>query len=266
MLFEKGPGDFAMTAPSHHTQPEVPGLGNYHTDPLNPLMEPRRLFAEAFGTCLLTLVAAGADTISAATGTAIPRPAAVVAPALMVMAMIYAIGDVSGAHFNPAVTLAFAVRDDFPWKRVPGYWIAQFLGAIAGAGILRLLFGNVGRLGASHPSHQVSLIVAIATEALLTTILVTIILGTAHDTRIVGHNAALAVGGTIALAGLIGDSVSGASMNPARSLGPALVSGTFENQWIYLVAPLLGALLACAIAFLLHGPTTEDAKKAAGGV
>lgn len=254
-----------MTAPSQQTQPSVPGVGNYHTDPLNASMEPRRLFAEAFGTCLLTLVAAGADTISAATGTAIPKPAAVVAPALMVMAMIYAIGDVSGAHFNPAVTLAFAVRDDFPWKRVPGYWLAQFLGAITGAGILRLLFGNVGRLGVTHPSHHVNIAVAMTTEALLTAILVTIILGTAHDTRIVGHNAALAVGATIALAGLIGDPVSGASMNPARSLGPALVSGTFESQWIYFVGPILGALLACAVAFLLHGPTTEEAKKAAGG-
>jgi aquaporin Z len=228
-------------------------------------MEPRRLFAEAFGTCLLTLIAAGADTISAATGTIIPQPAAVIAPALMVMAMIYAIGDVSGAHFNPVVTLAFAMRDDFPWKRVPGYVIAQFIGAIAGAGILRLLFGDVGRLGANVPSQHVNIAVALVTEALLTAILVTIILGTAHDTRIVGHNAALAVGATIALAGLIGGPVSGASMNPARSLGPALVSGTFNDQWIYLLGPVLGALLACAIAFLLHGPTTEQARKAAGG-
>ncbi|HEX8982338.1 MAG TPA: aquaporin [Ktedonobacterales bacterium] len=255
-----------MSAPSQEAQPSVPGLGNYHTDPLNPAMEPRRLFAEAFGTCLLTLVAAGADTISAATGTDIPKPAGVIAPALMVMAMIYAIGDVSGAHFNPVVTLAFAVRDDFPWKRVPGYWIAQFVGAIVAAAILRILFGDVGHLGANLPTHHVSLLVALVTEALLTAILVTIILGTAHDTRIVGHNAAIAVGATIALAGLIGGPVSGASMNPARSLGPALVGGTFDNQWIYLVGPVLGSLLACAIAFLLHGPTTEEAKKAAGGL
>jgi aquaporin Z len=228
-------------------------------------VEWRRLFAEALGTFLLTLVAAGSDTISAATGFHISQPAAVVAPALLIVALIYAMGDVSGAHFNPVVTLAFAIRDDFPWKRVPGYWACQFLGAVLAAGLLRLLFGDVGHLGATLPAPNLNPFVAVVMEIVLTCLLVTVILGTAHATRLVGHNAALAVGATIALAGLFASPVSGASMNPVRSFGPALVGGTLGEVWIYFVGPLLGALLACAIAWALHGSTTDEARRAAIG-
>lgn len=238
---------------------------NFSTDPHDPSMEWRRLFAECLGTFMLTLVAAGPDTIGAATHHPISQPVAVIAPGLLVMSLIYTMGDVSGAHVNPVVTLAFAIRDDFPWKRVPGYWVSQFVGAIAAAGLLRLMFGNVGHLGATRPSPNVNPLVALIMEVILTSMLVTVILGTAHDTRLVGHNAAIAVGGTIALAGLFAGPVSGASMNPARSLGPALIGGNMGSFWIYLIGPLLGALLATAIAWALHGPTTEDARKAAGG-
>jgi aquaporin Z len=175
------------------------------------------------------------------------------------------LGDVSGAHVNPVVTLAFAIRDDFPWKRVPGYLASQFAGAIGAALLLRLLFGNVGHLGATRPDPSVGPVAALVMEIVLTCLLVTVILGSAHDTRLVGHNAALAVGATIALAGLFASPVSGSSMNPARSLGPALISGNVSSLWIYLAGPLLGALLATGIAWALHGPTSEDAKKAAGG-
>ena len=242
-----------------------PPAPNFSTDPNNPSMEWRRLFAELLGTFLLTLVAAGPDTISAATGVTISQPAAVVAPGLLVMSLIYTMGDVSGAHINPVVTLAFAIRDDFPWKRVPGYWMSQFIGAICAALLLRALFGNVGHLGATRPAPGLSPIVPLVMEIALTCLLVTVILGTAHETRLVGHNAALAVGATIALAGLFSSPVSGASMNPARSLGPALIGGNMSSLWIYLIGPLVGALLATAIAWALHGRTTEDAKKAAGG-
>lgn len=228
-------------------------------------MEWRRLLAELIGTFLLTLVAAGPATISAATGQKISQPAAVVAPGLLVMALIYTMGDVSGTHINPVVTLAFAIRDDFPWKRVPGYWASQFLGAILAALVLRLLFGNVGKLGATVPNPGLGPIPALIMEIILTCLLVTVILGTAHDTRLVGHNAAIAVGATIALCGLFASPVSGASMNPARSLGPALISGNPHDVWIYFIGPLIGALIATAIAQALHGETTEDAKKAAGG-
>ncbi|HEY7850984.1 MAG TPA: aquaporin [Ktedonobacterales bacterium] len=243
----------------------MPPIPNFSTDQLDPSMGWRRLLAEALGTFMLTLVAAGPATISAATGQTISQPAAVVAPGLLVMALIYTIGDVSGAHFNPAVTLAFAIRADFAWKRVPWYMASQFVGAIGGAALLRLLFGNVGQLGATLPNPNTGSVAALVMEIVLTCLLVTVILGTAHDTRLVGHNAALAVGGTIALCGLFASPVSGASMNPARSFGPALVSGNLSSYWIYLVGPLLGALLATAIARAMHGETTETAKKAAGG-
>lgn len=228
-------------------------------------MEWRRLFAEALGTFLLTLVAAGAPTISAATGGSIGQAAATIAPGLLVMALIYTMGDVSGAHFNPVVTLAFAIRDDFPWKRVPGYLASQLGGAIAAALLLRLLFGNVGHLGATQPAPGLSPAVALVMEIALTCLLVTVILGTAHETRLVGHNAALAVGGTIALAGLFASPISGASMNPARSLGPAIFGGAMDSVWIYFVGPLVGALLATLIAWILHGPTTDDARRTASG-
>jgi aquaporin Z len=228
-------------------------------------MEWRRLLAEFIGTFMLTLVAAGPATISAATGERISQAAAVTAPGLLVMALIYTVGDVSGAHINPVVTLAFAIRDDFPWKRVPGYMASQFVGAICAALLLRLLFGNVGKLGATVPNPIVGPFAALVMEIILTCLLVTVILGSAHDTRLVGHNAALAVGATIALDGLFAGPISGASMNPARSLGPALISGNMGSYWIYLVGPLVGALLASAIAWALHGSTTPDARKAASG-
>ncbi|HEV7126346.1 MAG TPA: aquaporin [Ktedonobacterales bacterium] len=238
---------------------------NFHTDPHDASLEGRRLFAELLGTFLLTFVAAGGDVIGAATGQSLGQPAKVVAPGLLVMAMIYTLGDVSGAHLNPGVTLAFTLRGDFPWKRVPGYVIAQFLGAILASVLLRLLFGNVGHLGATRPNPALGPLPALVMEIVLTTLLVTVILGTAHNARLTGHNAALAVGGTIALAGLFASPISGASMNSARSLGPALVGGDLSTIWIYFVGPLAGALLAAGIAWILHGPTTPDAIRAASG-
>ncbi len=237
----------------------------FHSDPRDPTVQWRRVFAELLGTALLTLVAAGADVIGAAVHMPLSQPARMVAPGLLVMAMIYTLGDVSGAHFNPVVTLAFALRGDFPWQRVPGYWLAQFAGAILAAVFLRLIFGNVGHLGATLPTRALGLWPAVLMELVLTMLLVTVILGTAHNSRLVGHNAALAVGGTIALAGLFASPVSGASMNPARSFGPALVSGNLSSVWIYFLGPLAGALLASGIAWILHGPTTPSAIKAAGG-
>lgn len=238
---------------------------NFSTNPLDTSVEWRRLLTELLGAFLLTFVAAGPATISAATGQQISQPAAVVAPGLVVMALIYTVGDVSGAHFNPVVTLAFAIRDDFPWRRVPGYMASQFVGGIVAAALLRALFGNVGQLGATLPNPHTGDFVALVMECVMTCLLVTVILGTAHDTRLVGHNAALAVGATIALDGLFASPVSGASMNPARSFGPALIGGNMGTVWIYFVGPLAGALLATLIARMLHGQTTEAAKKAATG-
>lgn len=184
--------------------------------------------------------------LAKAHGGQVSLAAAVVAPALLVMAMIYTVGDLSGAHFNPAVTLAFSLRSDFPWRWVPGYWAVQIVGAALAALLLRGLFGNQGHLGATLPQHGV--FAALIMEVVLTFFLVTVILGTATDHRLVGHNAALAVGGLIALDGLFAAPISGASMNPARSFGPALISGNVDSYWIYVAGPLAGAVLAVLVA------------------
>jgi aquaporin Z len=225
--------------------------------------ELRRLLAELLGTFALTLVAAGGEVIATISGGAVSPAARVVAPGLLVMAMIYTLGSQSGAHFNPVVTLAFTLRRDFPWGRVPGYWGAQLVGAVLAALLLRLLFGLVGHLGATLPHHGT--IQALVMEVMLTFLLITVILGTATNHRLTGPNAAIAVGGTIVLAGLFAGPISGASMNPARSFGPFLVSGQLADAWIYVVGPIAGALLAVIVAWLLRGGTTKEAVETAKG-
>ena len=223
----------------------------------------RCLLAEMLGTFLLTFVAAGADVYDAIGHGPVNANARLVAPGLMVMAMIYVVGGLSGAHFNPVVTLAFALRRDFPWKRVPGYIIVQLIGAIIAALILRSLFGLAGHLGETLP--HAGTIPALVTEIILTFILITVILGTATNHSLIGHNAALAVGGTIALDGMFAYTASGASMNPARSLGPFIVAGQLGDAWIYIVGPLVGGLIAVGIAYLLRGKTTPQAVETASG-
>lgn len=223
----------------------------------------RRLLAEVLGTFALTLVAAGGPVVNAVSRGGVSGAAAVTAPGLLVMAMIYTLGPLSGAHFNPAVTLAFAVRRDFPWSRVPAYWLAQVVGAVLAALVLRALFGLAGHLGATLPHH--GLIASLVMEVILTFILVTVILATAANFKIVGHNAALAVAATIVLDGLFAAPISGASMNPARSLGPDLVGAQPGTLWIYIIGPIAGALLAVAVAWLLRGPGSEYAREAAVG-
>jgi len=223
----------------------------------------RRLGAELLGTWALTTVAAGGVMIGALSGGEVGPSARVVAPALLVMALIYVLGPLSGAHFNPAVTLAFALRRDFPWRRVPVYWAVQIGGAVLAVLLLQAILGPVGDLGATRPHHGT--LAAFGMETVLSVLLVTVILGTATNHHLVGHNAALAVGATIALDGLFAAPISGASMNPARSLGPALVSGHLADAWIYVAGPLLGALVAVGVAWLLRGGTTPDAVEAASG-
>jgi aquaporin Z len=217
--------------------------------------EGRRLFSEVFGTFLLVLVAAGGGMVNARFGGhAIPAPALVVAPALMVMAIILFMGTVSGAHLNPAVSIAFALRGDFPWKRVPGYIVAQFAGAVLASLLLWALIGRHGGAGLALPGPGISTPVALVWEVVLTTGLISVILGTASGAQQVGTLAAIGVGSYIALAGLWGSLVSGASMNPARSLGPALVLGDWTAWWAYLVGPVAGGAIAVAIAYVLRGP------------
>jgi aquaporin Z len=216
--------------------------------------EGRRLFSELLGTFFLVLVAVGGGMVSARFGgSAVPYGAKVVAPALMVMAIILFMGTVSGAHLNPAVSFAFALRGDFPWKRVPAYIVVQFLGAILATLLLWALIGMQGSAGLTLPGSGISTMTAMLWELVLTTGLVSVILGTASGAQAIGPLAALGVGGYIALAGLWGSPVSGASMNPARSLGPALVKDDWTSWWAYLAGPVAGAAVAVGFAYLLFG-------------
>ncbi|MFZ2052026.1 MAG: aquaporin [Solirubrobacteraceae bacterium] len=227
-------------------------------------VEWRRLFAEAFGTFLLVLVAAGAPVVDVISHGAIGRVAAVSAPGLMVMAIILFMGGVSGAHLNPAVTIGFTLRTDFPWRRVPGYVVMQLLGATLACLFLRGVLGNVAGLGATEPGTGIAGWQAMLIELVLTAGLLSTILGTSSRAQNVGPLSALAIGGYIALAGLWSSPISGASMNPARSFGPDLARGDFSGFWIYLVGPLAGMLLAVAVAWVLRGPGGGAAAAARG--
>jgi aquaporin Z len=228
----------------------------------DPKLEYRRLFSELLGTFVLVLVAAGGGILHAQGK--ISLAAAVVAPGLMVLAIILFMGAVSGAHLNPAVSLAFAARGDFPWKRVPGYIVVQLLGATLACLFLFAVFGNVEHLGATLPGPGYADWQALLMEIVLTGVLVSVILGTASAAQNVGAIAALGVGGYIALAGLWSAPVSGTSMNPARSFGPALVSGDWTAYWVYVVGPLVGAAIAVGCAWILRGRGGDPISHAAG--
>lgn len=235
-------------------------------DFLDSAQELRRMFAEIWGTFLLVLVAAGGGVVRDLTGGSLSLAMIVVAPGLMVMAIIYFMGTVSGAHLNPAVTLAFAVRGNFPWRRVPGYLIAQLTGGIAAALFLRAMFGKIDSLGATVPGVGIGGAKAMLIELVLTAGLVNTILGTASGARNIGTNGALAVGAYIALAGLWASPISGASMNPVRSLAPDLVRGDFSTTWIYIIGPILGALVAVCFEWILKGKPTAAGAIAAQGI
>ena len=223
----------------------------------DPRFAYRRLFAELLGTFMLVLVAAGGGLLHAKGQ--ISLSAAVVAPGLMVMAIILFMGAVSGAHLNPVVSIAFALRRDFPWRRVPGYIVVQLVGAALACVFLRAVFGNVEHLGATLPGPGYHAWQAFLMEIALTATLVSVILGTASTAQNVGTIGALGVGGYIALAGLWSAPVSGTSMNPARSFGPALVSGDWTAYWVYVAGPLLGAGIAVGCALILRGRGGIDA-------
>jgi aquaporin Z len=232
----------------------------------DPAHEPRRLFSEAWGTFLLVVVAAGASVVGATPGGGgIALSAGVVAPGIMVMVIIYFMGAVSGAHLNPAVTVAFAARRNFPWRRVPGYIGAQLVGSIAAAAFLRAMFGNIALLGATVPGPGISDFKALIMEILLTTGLVSTILGTASGARNIGANGAIAVGGYIALAGFWAAPISGASMNPVRSFAPDLLRGNLTSTWIYIVGPLIGAMIAVVFEWILKGQGTASGTLTAEG-
>jgi len=246
-----------------------PGIGDVEARAAEQFDDPsyaaRRLFSEVLGTFLLVLAAAGGPVVDAASHGRISPAAQAVAPGLMVMAVIYFMGTIGGAHLNPAVTLSFSLRGNFPWRRVPGYLVMQLAGGILAAAFLRAVFGNIGHLGSTLPAAGFSDLKVVALEAVLTLGLVSVILGTASGARNVGPNAALAVGGYIALAGLWAAPITGASMNPARSFGPALIGDHWTTFWAYVVGPLLGGLAAVGVAWILRGSATRAGTEATQG-
>ncbi len=214
----------------------------------------RRLFSEMMGTYLLLIAAIGPVMVDGYARGAIGRAAAVTAPGLMVAAIILFMGTVSGAHLNPVVTLAFALRKEFPWRRVPGYLLAQIAGATLAPLTLWAILGKTGSFGMTEVMAHTGVAQGIALETILTFGLVSTILGTASGAQNVGALSAFAVGGYIVLAGLWESPVTGASMNPFRSLGPAIVAGNFRDIIVFLVGPTLGSLAAVGSAWILRGP------------
>jgi MIP family channel proteins len=212
-----------------------------------PVPLARSLLAEAIGTFALVFAGAGAIMVNAKTE-ALGHVGVAITFGLVIMAMVYAVGHVSGAHFNPAVSFAFALTRHFPWPRVGAYWTAQVAGALAAAALLRASLGDVADVGATLPSGSQGQ--SFLWEVVLTFFLMFVIMAVATDTRAVGEGAAIAIGGTVALGAMVGGPVSGASMNPARSLGPALISAELHALWLYLLAPLLGAAIG-ALAYQL---------------
>jgi aquaporin Z len=224
------------------------------TDFNDPRQEWRRLVSELLGTFFLVLAAAGGGMMGQAFPGVISHTAAVTAPALTVMAIILFMGKISGAHLNPAVSIAFALRRDFQWNRVPGYIVVQLAGATLAALILHAIVNVSASYGSNYPAKGYSAGAAFWMELILTTGLVSVILGTASGAQNVGIIGAFGVGAYIALAGLWGSPISGASMNPARTFGPDLASVTFTNYWVYIAGPIAGAVVAVGIAFVLRGP------------
>jgi MIP family channel proteins len=220
------------------------------------------------GTFALVFAGCGAIMVDAKTG-ALGHVGVAITFGLVIMAMIYAVGHISGAHFNPAVTFAFSLSRHFPWSRAGAYWLAQLAGALTAAAILRGSLGNLAHVGATLPSGSQGQ--SFLWELVLTFFLMFVIMAVATDTRAVGEAAAIAVGGTVGLDAMFGGPISGASMNPARSAGPAIVSGDLHALWLYIVAPVVGASLAAlTYQFIRQEPSratdgTASDRGSAGG-
>jgi MIP family channel proteins len=222
----------------------------------------RALVAELIGTFALVFAGAGAIMVDAKTH-ALGHIGVAISFGLVIMIMIYAVGHISGAHFNPAVSFAFALTRHFPWPRAIAYWVAQSAGALVAAALLRGSLGNVAHVGATLPAGSQGQ--SFLWEIVLTFFLMFVILAVATDTRAVGEAAAIAIGGTVGLDAMFGGPISGASMNPARSLGPAFVSGDLHALWLYLVAPLVGAALGALAYQFVRGKQIRpvDVRRAA---
>jgi len=210
----------------------------------------RPLFAELIGTFALVFAGAGALVVDARTHE-LGHVGVAISFGLVIMVMIYAVGHISGAHLNPSVTFAFAITRHFPWTRLLAYWLAQCAGALLAASLLRASLGADAHVGATLPSGSQGQ--SFVWELVLTFFLMVVIMAVATDTRAVGEAAAIAIGATVGLDAMFGGPISGASMNPARSLGPALVSGDLHALWLYFAAPLAGSTIGALSYQVVRG-------------
>lgn len=215
----------------------------------------RKCIAEFFGTFTLVFAGTGAIVINDLYGHAVTHVGIAITFGLVVLAMIYAFGDVSGAHLNPAVTLGFAASGRFAWASVMPYLVSQALGAFAASGLMLALFSSHSTLGATLPAG--SPWQSFVLEVILTLILMVVILRVSTGAKEKGITAGIAVGSVIGLEAMFAGPVSGASMNPFRSLAPALLSGRTEHLWVYLAAPTLGAVLAVAVNYFVQEPRVK---------
>lgn len=219
-----------------------------------------KLIAEGVGTFGLVFAGTGAIMIDTQIG-ALGHVGVAITFGLIIMTMISATGHISGAHFNPAVTLAFAAARHFPVRLVPRYWAAQLSGGVLASLLLRAMFGKVAHLGATLPSGGDGQ--SFVLETVLTFFLMFVIISVATDSRAAGQAAAIAIGGTVGLEAMFAGPISGASMNPARSLAPALISWTWQSQWLYVAGPAIGAVLGALVYQAIRGdaaPEEQDGK------
>ncbi len=216
----------------------------------------RRLAAEFLGTFLLVFAGPGAVIVDGVSGGGVGSLGIGLSFGLAVMAAIYAVGHLSGAHINPAVTVAFALTRHFPWSLVPAYVASQLLGACAASSAHLALFSDVANLGATVPSGTP--LQAALLELILTLLLMFVVSAVATDVRAVGQSAAIAIGGYVALAATFAGPIAGASMNPARSFGPALLSGTWTAHWTYWIGPIVGAVLGALLYRYVRAASTPE--------
>ena len=226
------------------------GVSTGWSEALNISM--RKFASECIGTFALVFAGTGAIVIDHASGGAITHPGIALTFGLIILSMIYTFGDVSGAHFNPSVTIAFAAARRFPWGEVPGFVIAQLCGAFAASGLLRFLFPSDTTLGATLPAGPA--MQSFILEVVLTFLLMLVILSVSTGAQEKGITAGIAIGSVIGLEAMFAGPICGASMNPARSLSPAILSGHIEHLWVYIAGPILGALLATPACSLVRGP------------
>jgi|TARA_B110000211_G_scaffold99658_1_gene116044 aquaporin Z len=202
----------------------------------------KRFISEIIGTFALVFCGTGAMVINDFTGGTVTHVGVAITFGLIVMGMIYAFGDISGAHMNPAVTIGFAYAKKFPWKEVPAYVLAQLIGAFLASGILLYLFPESQTLGATLPG--LSVLKVFILEIILSFFLMVVIINVSTGSKEIGVVAGIAIGSVVLLEAMFAGPITGASMNPARSIAPAVVSGNIADLWIYIFAPIIGCVLA----------------------